>query len=560
VITNNKLDTRQVCFRAIQLVSSRRKKEMFSNKIWCIVTLLVIVGMITAACGPTPTTAPPAPTEPPTTAPPAPTEPPTTAPTEPAAAVEPLKVVLVSEAFSMDPTVDINKPALVIINTMIEPLVMNTPEGTYIPWLAESWEAIEPTRWRIYLKQGVKFHNGEPFNADAVTYSVDAFLEAKQVRSYFSFITGTEKVDDYTVDILTDQVVSILPASLAYLYVFPPEYRAEMGDDFGLNPIGTGPWRFVEWTKGVDLKVELNPDYWGPKPSIDQIVFRWAPEASTRVAMLETGEADIVQNVPPAFVERVNASGTARIETAKSIRKVFLRINVQEGPTADVRVRKALNHAVNVESIIENLFLGRAYGRDTGAMILEGMVGYEEGRLEPYKYDPELAKELLAEAGYPDGFSTKLWHTLNRYMYDKEAAAAIADQLAQVGIDAELIGMEAGAFFSTVDNEQVEGMNMTTCGALFMTPLYCARFHWYPGTIRAYGANERTEEYLDRAMAAVDVEEQAKILQEFEDYIYYEHVPIVWLWHQQDIYGVSNRLDWKARRDELLSFETASFK
>jgi len=277
------------------------------------------------------------------------------------------------------------------------------------------------------------------------------------------------------------------------------------------------------------------------------------------VALLETGEVHLAQNVPPILAERVERSGVARIEAVKSIRKVFLQINIDEGPTKDARVRKALNHAVDVESIIRTLFRGRAHGRDKG-IILEGFEGYQGDKLQAYKYDPDLAKKLLAEAGHPNGFETTLWHPIGRYMLDKEASQAIAGQLAKVGIKVNLQGMEPGSFFSRMSKEKVGGLNFFACGALYMNPLFCSLVHFKPGAAFAYGANEQTAAFIKTATETLDDAKRAKVYQEFENYVYSDLVPWVWLWHQQDIYGASNKVNWKARSDELMTFEEVTFR
>lgn len=473
----------------------------------------------------------------------------------------PLIVALSAEPRLLEPTIDTIKPSLIIDLTMMEPLAMNTAEGGFVPWLAESWNPVEPTRWRLTLKQGVQFHNGESFNADSVLYSLDVYQNTEgEARGWYNFITDAVKVDDYTVDLITEEPTTTLPSTLAFLFVFPPEYHSSLGsDEFGQNPIGTGPWRFMEWNKGVDLKVEPNPDYWGEKPFIGEIHFRWAPDATSRVALIETGEAHIVENVPPALIDRVNNSGIARTETVKGIRKAFLRMNLESGPTADVRVRRALNHAIDVESIIENLFLGRAYGRDTG-FILDGMEGHIPGRLTPYEYNPELAKELLAEAGYPDGFDITFHHTIDRYVLDVESAEAIAAQLAEVGINVELVGMEPGAYFSKISSSRVEGIHFAASAPLFMTPLYHPLIEFELDKPYGYGADEMTDAFTRQVRAEVNTEERIELLREFEDYVFYEHVPWVWLWHYQDIYGASNEIIWTPRPDQIMSFEKVTFR
>lgn len=473
----------------------------------------------------------------------------------------PLKVVISAELTSFDPAIDTIKSSLVVTNTIMETLAMNTPEQKFKPWLAESWESTAPTKWRLKLKKGVKFHNGEPFDADAVVYSVNVFLKTKGLsRSWFDFITGAEKVDALTVDVTTKEPSSVFPSSLAFLYAYPPKYHGQVGPEgFATKPVGTGPWKFVEWNKGVQARVEAFPDYWGPKPAVREIQFRWAPDGSTRVALLQTGEVHLAQLVPPTMVQRVESSGNARVEAVKSIRKVFLQININDGPFKDVRVRKAMNHAIDVESIIKTLFQGRAYGRDKG-IIHEGFEGYQGDKLTPYKYDPALAKQLLAEAGYPDGFETTLWHPIGRYVLDKESTEAMAAQLAKVGVKAKPQGLESGAYFSKTSAEKVPGMNFFACGPLFMNPIFCSIVHYHIGSAFSYGANEKTEQYLKEIRGTLDAEKRIKLEQEFENYVFNDHVPWVWLWHQQDIYGASNKVNWKARSDELMTFDEVTFK
>ena len=502
----------------------------------------------------------------------------TTAPAKPAEAAKPadkpaaaapaagsssqvLQVVLSAEATQMEPVIDTIKSSLVITNTMIEPLVMNTPDLKYAPWLAESWSPVSPTKWRVKLKQGVKFHNGEPFNADSVVYSIGQYLTTKGIaRSWYDWYAPAEKVDEYTVDIVTKDQAGILPASLAYIYAFPPKYHAELGPEgFGHKPVGTGPWKFVEWKPGVNLNVEPNPDYWGKKPAIGEIRFRWAPDSSARVALLETGEVHLAQNIPPALVDRVERSGQARIEAIKSARKVFLMININDGPFKDVRVRRAVNMAIDVEGIIKTLFRGRAYGRDRGVSV-EGFEGYQFDQLPPITYDPEGAKKLLAEAGFGSGFETTLWHPIGRYMLDKESSEAMASQLEKVGIKVALQGMESGAFFSKVSAERLPGLVFYACGPLWMTPVWCAQIHFMGASGIGYAADPTTEKLIAEARSATEDAKRAPAYQAMEKYIYTENVGWVWLWHQQDIYGASNKLDWKPRSDELIAFDLASFK
>ncbi len=465
-----------------------------------------------------------------------------------------LTVVFGSEARSLDPSIDTNGLTLPITNTIMETLARTSPTLEIVPLLAESWKPVADNKWQIKLRPNVKFHNGEPLNADALAFSVEVFQKTVgTARGYFSFVKGTEKVDDLTVNIMTDGPVSILPSTLPFLYMFPPSYYAKVGSDgFGKEPIGTGPWKLKSWNRGVEIAVEPNKDYWGKQPALGDIRFRFAPDASSRVAQLLSGEAQFVNDIPPAMLPRVESSGDSRIEAIKTARAVYLQINVESGPTADVRVRKGLNHAVDVESIIKNLFRGHAYGRDKG-FVLEGMEGHNPD-LKPYTYDPELAKKLFAEAGYPQGFPLDLWYPIGRYLLDKESSEAIAGQLEKVGIKVTLHGMEPGAYFSKSASERLAGVNFFSCGPLFINPVFCPIVHFKKGASWGYGANDKTDTYIKQITAELDTAKRIKLIQEFEQYVFNDWVPWVWLWRQESVYGVSKRLVWKPQPDEKIWF------
>ena len=472
----------------------------------------------------------------------------------------PLTVVFGSEARSLDPSIDTNGLTLPITNTIMETLARTTPALKVVPLLATSWTPIARDKWQIKLRPNVKFQDEEPLNADALIFSINVFLRTTgTARGYFSFIKGAEKVDDLTVNIITDGPVSILPSTLPFLYVFPSAYYAKVGPDgFGKHPIGTGPWKFKSWARGVDLTVEPNKDYWGKKPALGELHFEFAPDASSRVAQLLSGEAQFINDIPPPMIPRIEESDNARIETVKSTRSMFLQMNMHAGPTADVRVRRGLNYAVNVDSIIKNLFRGHAYGRDQG-FVLKGMEGYRPD-LKPYPYDPALAKKLFAEAGYPKGFAIDLWYPIGRYLLDKESSEAIAGQLEKLGIKVTLKGMEPGAYFSKSASERLPGLNFFSCGPLFFNAVFCPIVHFKLGASWGYGANKTTDNYIKRITSELDPAKRVQLIHEFETYVTQDWVPWVWLWRQQDIYGVDKHLIWTPQADEKIWFADMGWK
>lgn len=471
-----------------------------------------------------------------------------------------ITVVQGPEPVSLDPTIDINKTSINIQYTMFDPLVNNTPDNEIIPWLATSWEPVEPTRWRFNLRQGVTFHNGEPFNAESVVFSINAYQTSQGEGSkLFTSIAGAEVVDEYTVDILTEQPNPIIPRTMAFLMVLPPQDYAEKGpEQFTLAPVGTGPFSFDEWQTGVQIKVSANPGYWRGAPRLDEVIFKPAPEASTRAALLETGEADIIANVPPELADQIATKPGLRVAQTPSLRMIFVEFNPFEPPFDDVRVRQAFNHAVDKESLINDVLGGYAT-RITG-VILPGWLGYNPDALTSYEYDPDKARQLLAEAGYADGLEVDFWFPIGRYLKDKEVAEAIAGQLQDVGVTLKMEGSDIGTLVQRIHTQTLSGLHFFSMAPLIMDPDYLYRTHFYSEGLNQYGWTERTDADIEAAVSTVDEAERDRIYSELDQYLTNEHVPWIYMYQQNLIYGVNDNLEWTPRSDEVIDLRTAGFK
>lgn len=535
------------------------------RKIAAVFGVLLLASLIVAACGQAAPGAEEA--QPTTVAQPAATSAAEEAPEPTAAAEAPptgggsITVVQGPEPVSLDPSIDINKTSINVQFTMFDPLVYHTAENVTIPWLATSWEAVEPTRWRFKLREGVTFHNGEPFNAESVIFSINTYKasQGEATSVFFDFVEDMEAVDEHTVDIITKEVNPLVPETMAFLHALPPKYYAEQGpDNFTMAPVGTGPFTFVEWQTGVQIVVEANPDYWGGAPKLDQVIFKPAPEASTRVAMLETGDADIIANVPPELTNRIEASDLARIEQVPSLRMIFVEFNPFEPPFDDVRVRQAFNHAVDKESLINDVLEG--FATRMKGVILPGWLGYNPDALTSYDYDPERAKALLAEAGYGDGLTVDFWFPIGRYLKDKEVAEAIAGQLAEVGVQTNMQGSDIGTLVQRIHTQELSGMHFFSMAPLVMDPDYLFRTHFYSEGLNQYGWTPKTDELIENASSTVDREERERLYQELDQYLTNEHVPWIYMYLQHLIYGVNERLDWTPRPDELIDLRDAQIK
>jgi peptide/nickel transport system substrate-binding protein len=352
----------------------------------------------------------------------------------------------------------------------MEELVRFDPNGVLVPWLAVSWDFIDDTTWVFNLREGVKFTDGEPFNADVVIYNIDRIRNhpMSQFKVRVAHIASATALDEYTLQLKTDMPFPILPNYLANCAMVSPNYVTEKGDDYIANhPIGTGPYTFVEWVKDDHLTLEVNEDYWGDKPAYERVIFKPIPVGATRVAALLSGEVDVIE-APPVFdLARIEARDDLRVERRASLRVIFLVLDVgramggeapenspgieagEPNPLLDVRVRKAMYHAINMDDIRDYVMQGCSY--PWSQPMAEAVFGYNPD-VERLPYDPQLAKQLLTEAGYPDGFKIRLDCPNNRYINDQAIGEAIVGQLAEVGIEVELNAVPKSIFFSQIFN------------------------------------------------------------------------------------------------------------
>jgi peptide/nickel transport system substrate-binding protein len=440
------------------------------KKILVVLGLLVVLAMVVslAACGGTeappeptaepkptevavePTEAPPEPTEvPPTDVPPTdipPTEvPPTEAPPEPTE----LKIGLSLDVESMDPFFVNQAAGWSVVHALFDHLVERDFEGNIVPGLALDYTIVETTTLEFALREDVNFHNGEPFTAESVKFSVERMLAEEEApnQGKFTSIDAVEVVDDYTVRFILNRPDGTLFDSLtSRLAMLPPQYFEEVGaEGFAAAPVGTGPFSFVEWMPDDHITLVANENYWDGsykgKPMVDTVTFRPIPEAATRAAELEAGGVDLIQDVTPDQMDDLDeASLVVVADEAFQLQYVFFTTDDEAAPTYDVKVRQALNYAVDVDAIIENLLAG--LGSRIASPIGPGYLGYDPD-VAPYPYDPEMAKTLLAEAGYEDGFETTLDSTTAGHT---DVIDAVAGYLSEVGVTVEIQEYELGQF------------------------------------------------------------------------------------------------------------------
>jgi len=412
-----------------------------------VVVLAMVLGVV--ACAPQPTPEPTATSVPPTATP----VPPTATPVPPTPTPEPteLRIGISLDVESMDPFFVNQAAGWSVVHALFDHLIERDFEGNIVPGLAESWSIVGPTVLEFVLRQDVTFHNGEPFNAEAVQFSVVRMLseeEAPNQGKFTSIISDSvDIVDDYTVRFNLSRPDGTLFDSLtSRLAMLPPKYFEEVGaEGFASAPVGTGPFKFVEWMPDDHVTLAANENYWEGsykgQAQVDTVVFRPIPEAGTRAAELEAGGVDLIQDVLPDQIDDLEAAGLVVVPSeAFQLQYVFFTTDDETAPTYSVEVRQALNYAVDVDAIIENLLMG--LGSRIASPIGPGYLGYNPD-VEPYSYDPAKAKELLEAAGYADGFETTLDATSAGHT---DVIDAVAGYLAEVGVQVTIQDYELGQF------------------------------------------------------------------------------------------------------------------
>ena len=448
-----------------------------------------------------------------------------------------------------------------VATQLYDSLVYFDRSGEFQPALAEDWEVSEDgTVYTFYLREGVTFHNGEAFNADDVMATWKIGSEVGEWTDKFTLVV-VEKIDDYTVTLTTEAPNPELLVTIHDFWaIAPDEYLAEVGvEGFQEKPIGTGPFMFVEWVKGDHITYTANPNYWWEGyPKVETLIFRPIPESATRVAAIQADEVDIVG--------RLNSEEAQSLMDVEGIRVIQYPVdriyyiafnNLTTGvgkPTMDPKVRQAMNYAVDVDAIIDALFDG--YGKPAAGYVSSNELGY--GFVEPFGYDPDKARELLAEAGYTDGFAMDMACPEGAYINFEEVCEAIAGYLGDVGIDISLEIMESGQFWELEANKELPplfGDSWSTLSGEALRRLTGA----LGGDEAAYSSwsDPVIDEYLAKLSTTVDRDERKVLYEELQVYMQ-EDPPFIYLYEPVAFEAVQTRvMDYYPRpAEDYWLFET----
>ncbi len=477
---------------------------------------------------------------------------------------------------TLDPQDHEETPAFNILLNIYDTLLVRDKDLKITPWLATSYKLINPTTWEFKLRQGVKFTNGEEFDAEVAKFSLERMANpANNLRmTALRVIDRVEVKDKYTIHVITKKPFPTLDAQFSLRgAMIPPKYFKEHDKAFlARNPVGTGPFKFVKWVKDDQIELEANEQWWHGAPKIKTLVFRPIPEETTRMAALQTGEVDIATNVPPHLVKEIKANPKLYVSSAPSVRTIFIPIYTVQcemsqgsydcrkpypGPTANVKVRQAINYAVDVDAIIKNVLEGQAIRTAT---VLTSKHFGNDPNVKPYKQDVAKAKKLLAEAGYPNGIDLVLNSPNGRYPKDKEVAEAVAGQLTQAGIRTQLKVHEWTSYMNNMSYRHNAGpMWLIGWGNTTWDADYTYVPMFQTGQILANYWNPEFNGLLDEGATVMDPKKRQQIYSK-ADKLFVEDAPCIPLYQQIDNYGVNKRVQWTARSDERLEGFNMSLK
>lgn len=427
---------------------------------------------------------------------------------------------------------------IALIQLITEPLVRLDTDMELVPALATSWEPLDPTTWQFKLREGVSFHNGEPFNAEVVKFTFDEYHRIAEEFPWF-YIWGdelpqVEVIDDSTVNFVSSSPIAATPRNLVLMFMLPPEAASE--SDFVDNLVGTGPYKFVEHRRDIRLELEANAEYWGGAPAVQTLEYRPIPDPSARLTAAQTGEVDVAANIPPDLVPTLQQSAELQVFQIPGVRLAHYPFNFRntESPIADVRVRRAFGYAINGQSIIQDVLAGAAHP-------LQGPVSstlFAAADLGGYpEYDPDQARALLAEAGYPEDYELTLIYTEGEFIKDREVTEAIQAMLTDAGVRVTIETLESGAYGDRRSGPDWD-IALNGFSAVNGDPGFFLA--WATGPSFGY-ENSDTEQAIAQALQTVDEDEQTELLRQAQEF-YWEDVPYLWGYTQTDTVAMRNRI------------------
>lgn len=427
-----------------------------------------------------------------------------------------------------------------ILHNIYDTLVGVNAKGNLVPRLATSWENPEPTVWIFKLRKDVKFHDGMPFDAKAVKWNYDRIMDpqAKTIVRDLDFLKSVEVVDDYTVRIITKvsaaSLLGLLPERGGMMV--SPTAAKKFGADFGRNPVGTGPFMFVEWVQDDHVTLKRFDGYWDQPPRLDGVIYRIIPDETVAMVNLRSGNLDFIYDVSPKNITAIKADRNLVFMERPGFDWYQIYLNTKVPPFDDRRVRLALQYAVNREAMLRGVFFG--HGQVAAGPISPSSWAYDPS-LDPFPFDRDKAKQLLAEAGYPNGFSFTL--LVGNSPFYVQNATVFQAQLAKIEVQAKIEIVETVRMLQLMQDVSYQAVSSMWVGGVepdgWLYSLYHSKGAWNKGRNQV----RQVEELLERARSASSLDERRRLYQQAQRMIR-EQALDVWLYWRFNTAAMSKKV------------------
>jgi peptide/nickel transport system substrate-binding protein len=457
-----------------------------------------------------------------------------------------------SDVLTLDPSVDTSPISLNLFKNVFDQLTDIKADGSVGPLLATAWSSSDDAKeWTFTIKHGVKWHDGTDLTVNDVVWSFQKIMDDKKspVEAYLTSVEKVEAVGDDKVKFTLKASFAPFPRQVSLISILPKAAYEKEGANFAQHPVGSGPYKVVDWAKDDHIELKAFDGYNGGKPEFDKVVFRPVPSESARTAALISGELDIVPILPPAFMDTLSKRDDISVKKVQSNRVVYLGFNAEKAPLDDIKLRQAIDCAIDRNAITKQLL--RGLGVPDGQIVAPVTFGYDP-KIEPTAYDPAKAKKLLSESKYK-GEPILFQYPNNRYAFGQEVAQAVAGYLQAVGIKVQMQGMEYTAFFPLWVNRKLSGMHMFAYGPSIMDAELPLRSLYEKGPSRGYWSSPEVDKLVQEQRAETDADKRKALISKVWQ-ISKENVPYSILYNEVQGYGIRKGIDWEPRPDERLLF------
>jgi peptide/nickel transport system substrate-binding protein len=464
------------------------------------------------------------------------------------------------DAMTMDPIAQNDLPSTRACFSVYDTLIFIDADGNVLPGLAESWEFLSDTQYKMTLRKGVLFHNGEEMKAEDVKFSLEraAGEQGSKVATYSQNLEKVDVLDDYAVVIHLKNVdySFFLSLTSSWACIVSEKAVEAAGDDFGMQPVGTGPFKFVSWQKGNKYTLERFDDYWGTKVKFKTLEVRSVPESVSRTIELESGGADLAFPIIANDMKRIEEHPDLTLYREPQTSVCYMGFNVTKKPFDDVRVRKAINAALDTVAIQKAVWRGT--GKLPTSLIPFGVLYSLDGKLPPHEQDVEEAKRLLAEAGIKD-LKLEIWTNERKERVD--SAMIMQAQLQEVGITVEIKVLEWGAFLNGL-RQQTHDLFILGWPTTVPDPNFAVAPLLEGGSASNYTFinDPKVEELLSKGRSIPNGEEREAVYHEIQRYVN-DQAPMIYVYGDESTAGSQKYVKgFKPQLNEVHSFREIYFE